>query len=93
MQNDFNESRRVWFLSMMKQHGLENIRNKDFQFWQQHNHPIELNTNEMLEQRLDYIHNNPVEAGFVEEAHYWLHSSARDYCEAGKGKIELLFIE
>jgi hypothetical protein len=46
----------------------------------------------MLDQRLDYTHNNPVDAGLVEEAHYWLHSSARDYAEAGKGKIELLFV-
>ena len=32
----------------------------------QHNHPIELSTNEMLDQRLDYTHNNTVVAGFVE---------------------------
>ncbi len=31
----------------------------------------------MIDQRLDYTHNSPVEAGFVEEAHYWLDSSAR----------------
>jgi putative transposase len=45
--------------------GKKNVRNNDFQFWQQHNHPIELNTNEMMDQKLDYIHNNPVTAGFV----------------------------
>jgi hypothetical protein len=77
---------------MMKRAGTKNLRNKDFQLLQQHNHPIELSTNEMLDQRLDYTHNNPVDAGLVEEAHYWLHSSARDYAEAGKGKIELLFV-
>lgn len=38
-----------------------------FKFWQQHNHPIELNTNEILQQRLDYIHNNPVAQGLVEK--------------------------
>ena len=71
---------------------FENIRNKDFQFWQQHNHPIELATNEMIDQRVNYIHNNPVEAGFVDEPHAWLHSSARDYASEGKGKIDLIFI-
>jgi hypothetical protein len=79
-------------LWLMQRAGAKNERNKDFQFWQQHNHPIELNTNEMIDQRLDYTHNNPVEAGFVEEPQHWKHSSAKDYSETGKGRIELLFI-
>jgi hypothetical protein len=46
----------------------------------------------MIDQRLNYIHSNPVEAGFVEEPHHWTHSSAKDHSEAGKGRIELLFL-
>lgn len=34
--------------------------------WQQDNHPIERSTNEMMDQRLNYIHNNLVAAGIVE---------------------------
>ena len=67
LEADTKESRREWMLWLMKRAGAKNERNKDFQFWQQHNHPIELSTNEMIDQRLDYTHNNPVEAGFVEE--------------------------
>lgn len=92
LEADMIESRKEWMLWLMKRAGAKNERNKDFQFWQQHNHPIELSTNEMIDQRLDYTHNNPVEAGLVEEPHHWTHSSARDYSEAGKGRIELLFI-
>ena len=92
LEVDYKESRREWLLWMMKRAGMKNERNKDFQFWQQHNHPIELSTNEMVDQRLDYVHNNPVEAGLVEEAHFWLHSSAREYSEAGNGRIELVLI-
>lgn len=33
----------------------------------------------MLIQKLDYIHNNPVKAGFVDEAKAWLFSSAKNY--------------
>lgn len=47
--------------------------------WQQDNHPIQLSNNEMLMQRLEYIHNNPVEAGFVVEPQHWKWSSAYDY--------------
>ncbi len=75
---------------MMKRAGVKNERNKDFKFWQQHNHPIEFSTNEMIDQRLDYLHNNPVEAGFVEEGHYWQHSSAKDYSGTGKSRIDLV---
>ena len=46
----------------------------------------------MIGQRLDYTHHNPGEAGFVEEAHLWIYSSAKDYSEAGKSRIELLFL-
>jgi putative transposase len=42
-----------------------NSNNQGFQLWQQDNYPIELPTPERLQQKLDYIHNNPVAAGFV----------------------------
>ncbi len=99
LEADYKESRREWLLwiassdySEMKRAGMKNERNKDFQFWQQHNHPIELSTNEMVDQRLDYVHNNPVEAGLVEEAHFWLHSSAGEYSGSRKSRVELVLI-
>jgi REP element-mobilizing transposase RayT len=90
--NNIRESRREWMLSLMYSSGIENQRNRDFQFWQQHNHPIELSTSEMLEQRLAYIHNNPVELRLVEKEEEWVHSSAGDYYGIRKGAIELLFV-
>lgn len=86
------ESRKDWMLSMMKYAGENNKRNKDFQLWQQHNHPIELNSYERTIQRLNYIHKNPVAAGFVDNEVDWLHSSAGDYASIRKGKIELIFL-
>jgi hypothetical protein len=38
---------------------------------------VELNTNTMMKDRLNYIHNNPVEGGFVSKAEDWIWSSAR----------------
>lgn len=86
----FGESRREWVLWIMQRAGKKNSNNVGFQFWQQHFHPIELSTNELLEQKLDYIHRNPVEAGFVENAEDWFYSSAKDYCGLGKGMLEIL---
>lgn len=85
------ESRREWMLKMMYNIGLANSNNRGFQLWQQHNHPIELATNEMIDQRLHYTHYNPVETGFVSSPEDYLYSSARDYAgEPGLLKIILL---
>ena len=86
------ESYKARMLKMMKDAGTKNSNNKGFQFWQQHNHPILLDTNYMLDQKLDYIHNNPVKKGFVDEPENYLYSSARDYAGI-KGLIEIELIE
>lgn len=85
------ESRRKWILQMMKEAGLKNSNVKDMQFWQQNNHPIELCNPWIIDQKVDYIHNNPVVAGFVTEPHHWKYSSAIDY-SGGKGVLEIDFI-
>jgi len=92
IENHNGESRKEWMMWIFKQAGLRNSNNKDFQLWQQHNHPIELSKPDILKQRLAYIHNNPVAAGFVPEPENWKWSSAYDYC-GGKGEIDIIFIE
>ena len=73
---------------MMKQRGIENSNNKDWQLWQQHNHPIELDTNFKIDQKMRYLHENPVKAGFVDAPEHWVYSSARDYA-GNQGLIEI----
>ncbi len=85
------ESRREWILWMMERAGLKNSNVKTMQFWQQHNKPIELWSPEVIHHKVDYIHNNPVVAGFVTEAHYWKYSSAIEY-SGGKGILEIDFV-
>jgi len=86
------ESRKEWMLWMMKQAGVKNKNNNDFQFWQQHNHPILLDSNKLIDQKLDYIHNNPVKAGFVNVPEHYVYSSAGDY-SGSKGLIDIEIIE
>ena len=87
-----SESRREWMMWMMKRAGTKNKNNSDWQLWQQHNQPIELITNEMMDQRLEYLHLNPVKSGFFFEPWHWKYSSAIDYC-GGKGLLDISFIE
>ncbi len=86
------ESRKRWMLWFFRSAAEKNSRNKNYQFWQQDNHPEELFTNKFMEQKLDYIHMNPVRAGFVEEPHHYLYSSARDYTGI-PGLVKISFIE
>jgi len=85
------ESRKEWLLNSFKKAATNNSNNTTNQFWQQHNHPIELWSNEVIDQKVNYIHYNPVEAGFVENEYDYIYSSARDFAEIkGLVKIEKL---
>jgi len=87
--NSINESRRPWLLKEFKIAGTHIKRIKKYKVWQDGNHPVELDTNKMLDQRLDYLHNNPVEQGIVFRAEDYCYSSAVDYIgETGLLKIE-----
>lgn len=84
------ESRKEWLLWMFQRAGKKH--NNRFQLWQPESHPIELGTAEIANQKLQYIHYNPVEAGFVAKEEDWLYSSATDY-NAGKGLLDIIQLE
>lgn len=92
IQENNQESRKEWLLWMFEKAGKRNKRNSNFQLWKQDNQPIELMTNEMMDQKLEYIHQNPVKEGIVYEAEHYVYSSAIDY-SGGKGLITIDFIQ
>jgi len=59
-----------------------------YQVWQEGIQPKLIKDDKMMIDRINYIHNNPVKRGYIEEAKYWRYSSARDY-EDIKGLIEV----
>ncbi len=83
------ESRKTWLTYMFKRAGSKNSNNKEFQFWQNDNHPIELNNPFILKQKLDYLHENPVRAGIVFEPQDYVYSSAVDYFTDRKGMLAI----
>jgi len=50
-----------------------------YQFWQEGVHPELIQGDEMMRQKTDYIHQNPVKRGYVDKAEHWRYSSARNY--------------
>ncbi len=84
-----NESRKRWLLSEMAFAARKHKRNSKYQLWTHENHAVELTTNEMIDQRLHYVHQNPVRSGIVEKAEDYLYSSARNYCDDFDALIEI----
>jgi hypothetical protein len=70
------ESRKDWLFSHFRLHGKSSAQNQVFQIWKHDNHPFWLESSWMIEQKENYVHYNPVEAGFVNEPHEWRLSSA-----------------
>jgi putative transposase len=62
------------------------------QVWQEGFHPQAITTEDMLRQKLDYIHYNPVRLGLVESPEDWRYSSARNYL-GQNGVLEIDAIE
>ncbi|MET0050199.1 MAG: transposase [Candidatus Thiodiazotropha sp.] len=50
-----------------------------FQFWQEGYHPELIQDEDMMRQKIDYIHHNPVKRGYVDRPEHWRYSSARNY--------------
>ncbi len=84
------ESRRSWLLHLFRYFAKDRRHVQENQFWEHDNHPIVLYSPEVIEQKLFYIHRNPVVAGWVAQADHWLYSSAPDY--AGTRTTPLLDI-
>jgi REP element-mobilizing transposase RayT len=93
LNNSVVESRKKWMLWIFNKAGEKNMRNTEFQFWQQDNHPIELDNDHIFQSKIDYLHQNPVRAGIVREEKDYLLSSAIDYYSTEKGLIEIDFLD
>ncbi|WP_317172420.1 hypothetical protein [Gelidibacter maritimus] len=60
---------------------------KGYQFWRHDNRPIELWSNAVIWEKINYIHQNPMVAGLVYKAQDYAYSSATDYADE-KGLLD-----
>ena len=75
------ESRREWLLRKFSYEAQKLKRAKNYKLWQDGFHPVLLDTLEKIEQRVNYIHYNPVEAEIVFHERDYVNSSYRNYEE------------
>ena len=71
------ESRREWILNKFQFEAKRTHRASSYKVWRDGFHPVILNTNKKIEQRVHYTHYNPVVAKFVYHEIDWVNSS---YC-------------
>ena len=64
----------------------------EYQVWQEGVHPKQINSPQKMIKCLEYIHNNPIKAGYVDDPEHWRYSSARNY-NSNNGLIDITVFE
>lgn len=83
------ESRREWLLERFREAGKLNRKITNYKFWKDGNHAIEVYSERVIWQKINYIHQNPVKELFVQKPEEYLFSSARNYIEK-EGLIDVV---
>ena len=86
---NLKEDNLNWILNQLSFYKLGHKKRSDYQVWQEGFHPQCISTDEMLNQKINYIHYNPVKRGFVSEMEQWRYSSAQTIINGVKGELEL----
>jgi len=85
------ESRRDWLLNLFWYAGKNDKKIKYYKVWQEGNDAKEIHSTDFLNQKMEYIHNNPVRAEIVVSPEDYLYSSAKDY-SGEKGLVNIEFV-
>jgi len=80
---------KTWILNLFKYYKKKHKKESEHQVWQEGFHPQQIQHNEMLLQKIEYIHYNPVKRGIIEKPEHWVYSSARDYISGQPGLLPL----
>ena len=89
--NNPHESRKEWMLAGFAKAAAKSSNVKHLQLWRHDNKPIELWSNKVIDEKIDYIHNNPVEEGLVARPEDYIYSSAKDY-SGERGMLENVIV-
>lgn len=73
------KDQKDWLLNQLAYYKKRHKVHSTYQFWQEGVHPQLIVSDQMLNQKIAYIHNNPVKRGLIEKAEHWRFSSARNY--------------
>ena len=89
LKDNEQESRQKWMIDRFWFAGNNDKKIKNFRFWQDGNHIEQIQTYNFYQQKLNYIHMNPVRQEIVARPEEYLYSSARDYA-GEKGILKVI---
>ncbi len=73
------EKNAEYILKLLNYYRLKHKKDRMYQLWQEGSHPKAILSDEMMLQKMEYLHHNPVERGYVDKPEHWRYSSARNY--------------
>jgi putative transposase len=90
--SEIAESRKDWLLRHFAYASKYNPKIKNYKFWRDGLHPIEVTSGKFIEQKINHIHQNPVEAGIVYSAEDYVLSSAAEYAVEHTGLLDVIVL-
>jgi putative transposase len=81
---------RDWLLNQLEYFRAPHKATSQHQVWQEGVHPQAVPSDEIMRQKLEYLHNNPVKRGLVASPEHWRYSSAHEWL---KGAEPLLRVD
>ena len=73
------ERQATTLLRQLRATKLNHKTQSEYQVWQEGGKPKQIQNDEMMWQKIEYTHNNPMVRGFVDDPIHWRWSSARNY--------------
>jgi len=78
LKEEGNLSSRI-YIERFRKAASNNPKHVKYCVWQRGSHPIELSSNKFIDEKIEYIHSNPVKAGLVFKEIDYPYSSASNY--------------
>ncbi len=78
-------------LASLRNNKLKHKIDREYQLWSEGFHPKQISSDLIMEQKINYIHHNPVKAGLVATELDWEYSSARFYIDGSSNLPLTLF--
>lgn len=81
-----NRGHGIW-LKRLREQKASYKQDRTYQFWQEGYHPKQIIGDDMMIQKIEYIHDNPVKSGYVDRPEDWRYSSVCNYLNRGSELI------
>jgi len=85
--------KKEWLLNQLAYWKKRYKKESAYQVWQEGTHPQLIQGDEMLSQKIAYVHENPVRRGYVDAPEHWRYSSARNYILEDHSVLEVDRVE